>query len=260
MELKNIVKAVLAFLPRGIRNRAFLSLFRHGVGTMTGLVQHLQARGFEPKTAIDIGAFDGGWSRLARATFPEAAIVMLDGNPQNREQLQQAASEFANARSEIAALGSEDREAVTFYQLGTGSSILPELTGLAMNPVTVPMRRLDDVIPCVGQGPVLIKVDVQGYELEVLRGGPRVFGSAEAVVLEVSLLPYNLGAPLFADVVEFMATHGFVVFDFCGQHRRGDGAALFQADVAFARRGSRLIENSQSWLAESLAEQAVGSV
>jgi hypothetical protein len=41
--------------------------------------------------------------------------------------------------------------------------------------------------------------------------------ASEVVILEVALIPYNRNAPLFAEVVAFMANEGFRVFDFCGQ-------------------------------------------
>jgi hypothetical protein len=96
----------------------------------------------------------------------------------------------------------------------------------------------------------LLKLDVQGFELEVLRGGRRTLELSEVVIMEVSLLPYNDGAPLFADVVAFMNEEGFVLFDFCGQLRRESDRVLFQTDVPFARRGSHLRAPRKFWLSE----------
>lgn len=81
---------------------------------------------------------------------------------------------------------------------------------------------------------------MQGFELEVLRGGMSTLAQAELLVLETSLLPYNEGGPTFAEVIEFMNDAGFVAFDFCGQFRRQTDLALCQTDVAFVRRDSEL--------------------
>jgi hypothetical protein len=70
------------------------------------------------------------------------------------------------------------------------------------------------------------------------------------VILEVSLLPYNEGAPLFGEVVAFMAKAGFAVYDFCGQHRRQSDHALFQTDVVFVRADSSLRACKKFWLTE----------
>ena len=63
------------------------------------------------------------------------------------------------------------------------------------------------------QGPLLLKLDIQGFELEVLRGSRIALDFAEFVLLEVSTLNYNRGAPLVAEVLDFMNQRGFVLFD-----------------------------------------------
>ncbi len=94
---------------------------------------------------------------------------------------------------------------------------------------------------------MLLKVDVQGYELEVLRGGTRTLALAEVVLLEVSLLEYNQGAPLMPEVVAFMASAGFVPYDVCGQFRRETDNALCQIDIMFVRRESALRAKKPFW-------------
>ena len=54
------------------------------------------------------------------------------------------------------------------------------------------------------------------------------------MLLEVSLIPINNGAPLFSNVVEFMSSKSFKLFDFCSQIRRRDGV-LWQSDLMFIR-------------------------
>jgi hypothetical protein len=92
--------------------------------------------------------------------------------------------------------------------------------------------------------------NVQGFELEILKGGRKALGASEVVIMEASLLPYNEGAPLFADVVAFMHREGFSIYDFCGQNRRETDHALFQTDVVFARKESGLRARRKFWLKE----------
>ena len=89
-------------------------------------------------------------------------------------------------------LGPELRDAVPFHFSGTGSSVLEELTTFEKSETTLAMHRLDDVdigLP----GPLLLKLDVQGFELEVLNE-VRNTRRTEVILSEVSLLPYNKGA------------------------------------------------------------------
>jgi hypothetical protein len=96
----------------------------------------------------------------------------------------------------------------------------------------------------------LLKVDVQGYEIAVLQGGSQTLEGAEVLVLEVSLLEYNVGSPLFADVVDWMRNAGFFVYDICGYARRESDDALFQVDLMFVRENSVLRRRRPFWTQE----------
>ena len=94
--------------------------------------------------------------------------------------------------------------------------------------------------------PSFLKLDVQGYELEILKGGTNTLQSAEAVLMEVNLLALHDGAPLFHESAEYMGKHGFQVYDLCGLMRRPYDGALWQADVIFVRNSSPLV-SSRRW-------------
>jgi len=136
--------------------------------------------------------------------------------------------------------------------MGDGSSVFPEVTSFPRKTVSMATRTLDESIPELARSPMLVKLDVQGYELEVLKGSRRVLSLAEVVLLETALLTYNEGSPLFVEVVEFMADKGFVVFDFCGHARRQEDQALFQIDIVFVRERSLLRSRRKFWLEEQL--------
>lgn len=74
--------------------------------------------------------------------------------------------------------------------------------------------------------------------------------NSEFVVLEISTIPYNDEAPLFDDVVAFMASAGYVVFDICDRARRQTDDVRFQVDVLFARATSALRGRRKFWLNE----------
>jgi len=209
---------------------------------MPGLLENIRDNGFSPVTIIDIGANVGDWARMAASIFPSSRILMFDANPDNDQALRKTIGEIGS-RSEhfTTLLGPEKNDAVTFYKLGTGSSVLPELSTVEREAVTLPMDTLDNKAESTAlQVPLLMKLDVQGFELEVLAGGTRTLSLSDVVIMEVSLLPCNDGAPLFADIVAFMKEEGFVAFDFCGQSRRERDKVLLQTDVVFVRHDGRL--------------------
>jgi FkbM family methyltransferase len=212
----------------------------------------MKKNGLTPKTIIDVGANVGDWSRMVSQIFPSAQFFMVDGDPDNDSRLRSSAKDIGHGSEySISLLGPEEKDGVTFYKLGTGSSVLPELTTFGRSQVTLPMHTLDGFMAGRHyESPVLLKLDVQGFELEVLRGGAETLSRAEVVIMETSLIPYNENAPLLAEVVAFMAERGFVPFDFCGQLRRQTDDTLFQTDVAFARKDSIMRAPRKFWLKE----------
>jgi FkbM family methyltransferase len=217
-----------------------------GVIGLSSALSLLHENGFIPDLIVDVGANRGNWTLETSRVFPFASYILVDADPVNQVPLQGVCDSIPNSRFSIALLGPEHRDDMKFYQMGTGSSVLPERTQLSRNELTLAMTTLDSLVPSPS-GRILLKLDVQGYELEVLRGASEILAKAEMVVLECSLIEYNDGAPLFAEVVAFMNERNFVVYDFCGQMRRADDGALFQVDVVFARKDSALRRPFSRW-------------
>ncbi len=241
-------------MPHVLDSLEEVDKLRLGLPTMEGLLRTMQANGLQPGGIIDIGANAGDWSRMARSVFPGVPLLMVDGNPEMAQAIRATATECGAAAAVCALLGPDVRNDVPFHVLGTGSGVLPELTTFSREVRHLPMTTLDRVVEDATQAPLqaplLMKLDVQGFELEVLRGGSRTLGMAEVVILETSVLPYNEGAPTFEDVVAFMRTAGFSVSDFCGQFRRETDHALYITDVAFVRTNSALRAPKKFWLTE----------
>lgn len=124
--------------------------------------------------AVDVGAHVGIFTRYLAARFK--SVVAVEPDPANFECLEKNTATLANVTRVQCALGDENREAgiAPGDRRNTGNRQL-DLGGSG-----VPVRRLDDVSP---PGPGLVKIDVQGYELFVLRGGAAVIATARPVVI-----------------------------------------------------------------------------
>jgi FkbM family methyltransferase len=232
--------------PNRVKDRLLAGLSEHykyqrGMISMEASIGNLRRNGFEPGSIIDVGAFQGDWSRMVRRIYPQTPISMLEANPEQQPALLAAGEELGAAELHIALLGGKSAPSVPFHVMGTGSSVLPENTLFPRSVIELPMTTLDKVLS--GDqlpGPYFLKLDVQGYELEVLRGSEQVLRNTEAALLEVALIEYNQGAPLFAEVVGFMAARNFVVYDVSGYFRRESDDALFVVDLLFVRESSPL--------------------
>jgi hypothetical protein len=119
-----------------------------------------------------------------------------------------------------------------------GSSLYREVEQSDVNgkPRTVPAVTLDDLFEEKQlEGPLLLKVDVQGAELDVLAGAKRMLRHVEYVVLETALFQFYDGGPQLADVVAFMKERGFVVYEIMDVLFRPLDGAMSQVDLAFVK-------------------------
>jgi FkbM family methyltransferase len=219
-------------LSRGQREDASLP-------SVTGTLRYLRDWGFQPRTAVDVGAFCGDWTRLAKDVFPSCQIVMVEPQERRWLNLRDVCSECQDVSCEAVLLGASDGARVEFNEMSTGSSVFAEASPVSRTTVTKQTTTLDALVRARGwTGVDLLKLDVQGYELEVLKGAAQCLPTCEFVLLECSLIPINRGCPLIADVLAFMRERGFRLLDICAEHRRKD-AALWQTDLMFINERSR---------------------
>jgi len=237
---KRLFGAIMHRLPVGSRmKRDFLdvALFQLEEVAYT----RLRDQGFSPNGIIDVGAHNGDWIRSVRQIFPKPPALSVEAREEQRALLQSTCSELTDVEFVIALLGPDAKSAVEFQVHGTGSSLFSERSNAARTTRQVPMRTLDDVVAADRRlkPPIFLKLDVQGGELEVLRGGKRTLAMSEIVQIEVALLNYNEGAPLSAEVTAFMDAEGFAIYDLAG-FIRPTGIDLVQIDILFARKNSAL--------------------
>ena len=178
--------------------------------------------------------------------------MMVEANPRKEPTLAQVREHLGESVTySISLLGSQCADSAPFYLMSTGgSSMLSENTPFPRAIVNLPMKTLDDIVDESVRNPVFLKLDVQGYEIEVLRGAKQVLTKTEVILTEISLIEYNTGAPLFAEVVAWMRDCGFVAYDICGYARRESDNALFQIDVIFVREQSALRATKPFWKRE----------
>ena len=210
--------------------------------------------GFRPKYVLDVGANSGAFSNEAWGVFgafdPPPLVLMFEGAAARAPALAAVGFDFI-----LAVMGACTQPVDWFASdtAHTGNSVLRENSAhfAAIAPAREVMRRLDDLLAAaptlaatggVLDGPVLLKLDVQGYELEVLKGATRVLAATEMLLLEVAVLPYNKGSPLVTEVLAAVGALGFDVLDLTEVHGAGPRNQLLQLDFSFVRRSSPLFQ------------------
>jgi FkbM family methyltransferase len=197
----------------------------------------LKALGFAPATIYDIGAYRGGWTRLAAEVFPSASFVLFEANADNAAHLAAAGLRYFTV-----ALSVEDGEKPLFLPRegdATGTSLYRENSAHydAGNLVVrkVATARLDTLLVAERLPPAdLIKIDVQGAELDVIAGGKTALSRCEVLIIELSLASYNKEAPLIGETLPAITQLGFRCVDICELHR-ADAGNVLQADFLFVK-------------------------
>lgn len=175
-------------------------------------------------TLVDIGARWGAnerWHRLSEI----AEIICFEPDHEECERLE--ATRPPNVRYLATGLSDTAGERDLFVTLEPACSSnlepIPELhehyPGLAIiRPITkttMPCRRLDDVLAEQGVSRVAaMKLDTQGSELSILRGGERTLATCSLVDIEVEFNPIYRRQALFCDVDRFLRDRGFVLWRF----------------------------------------------
>lgn len=205
--------------------------------SMSDILARVSRLGFRPETVIDVGVASGT-PDLYQA-FPNAFHLLIEPLVEFDAEIQ-SSLRSRRGKAVFAAATSVDGQLQIHVHTEhlDGSSILCEEMGADFDGVvrTVPSVRIDTVVEENAlQGPFLVKVDVQGAEIEVLNGAKQVLADSELLLLEVSLFEFMKQSAQLFEVVSYMQDAGFVVYDIYGQHHRPLDGALGQCDIAFVK-------------------------
>jgi FkbM family methyltransferase len=207
---------------------------------MPAVVAHYRDLGFVPNVVFDVGVGPG--TPDLYEGFPHARLVLVEPLEEWRPHFEWV-ERTRQTDTIMAAAGSVPGEVDIFVNRAPWcSSIYGGLRGGDSDGTrrSVPVVRLDDIaIEHELVGPFVVKVDVEGAELEALSGALEVLRTTELVLIEVSLFEFIPGAPQFHDVVSWMHDHGFAVADFFDAHNRLLDGALARMDVAFVQEDGR---------------------
>jgi FkbM family methyltransferase len=251
--VKKIINRILSIANIEIRRiDPFLpgSPNRPPYGSFRSVLEDYKARGFVCNSIVDIGAHTGSWSRLSKSIFRDAKHYLIEPLFEMQPKLEEFCNEFPDSKYFMNGAGSKDDYlTLTVYENLAGSTFIPDkeiIYDHAFKKRSVKVVTINGLLDNNEiEIPELIKIDVQGFELEVLRGATKLLGTTELIMLEVSLYDFE-GLPLFAEVVDFMDKNGYVVYDFAEFSRRPYDGALGQCDVIFAKKNG-FLRKHQSW-------------
>ncbi len=207
------------------------------------------------RSVLDVGANEGQFARQIQRIFPEADLYLFEPLPIALTQLQQWADRQNQERQRVhvfpVAVGDRATSIPIQQHLyfSASSSILPTTNHCQdlypitrkQTTVTVPQRTLDQVLAELPTAPameMLIKLDVQGYEDRVIRGGMTTLQRAIACIVEISIDRLYEGQAGFQDIFQLLTQLGFDYIGNVDQVHGADGRVIF-LNAVFCRRDGR---------------------
>jgi FkbM family methyltransferase len=211
----------------------------YGMMRWRSFLQHC----FVPGVFYDVGANDPysreGQQTVYKPLMPTTKFYLFEAMAKHEPSLGRSGEPYT-----LGVLDSADGVEKVFYESsayapGTGDSLYLERTDayaadavIATRHVT---RRIDGLVDELKWPlPDFIKLDTQGSELDILRGGPNVLAHARGLQIECNLQRYNEGAPMLSEIVAFAEAAGFRIYDIA-QFHFNKKQELLQADVIFVR-------------------------
>lgn len=194
------------------------------------------------KQVVDIGANCGQFALISRQCFPDARIDSFEPLSEPADRFEKVFAGDANTHLHRCAIGSE-KTTMTIHvsERDDSSSLLPigrtqsELfphTGereVRQTPV-LPLHEAmdgDDL-----SSPALLKIDVQGFELEVLKGCRSMLDRFSCIYVECSFMELYEGQALAYEVIDYLSQHGFRMSGVYNMTYDKKGIAI-QADFLF---------------------------
>ena len=213
---------------------------------LPNLAPYLQAQffqciknlGFNPSHIVDVGANRGTWTRNAFQYFPDAYFSMFE--PQAylsgsfTDLLKNPKIKF-HAKGVGPSSGMMDLTTADRDDSFSFSFTAEQAKAFGVRQVKAPVVTLDEFLPTLGlPQPELVKIDAEGWDLEVLKGAESTIANAEVVLMEAAVMN-KFFKNTIADVICEMNVRGFVVFDITDLNRTQKHHALWLVEIAFVK-------------------------
>ena len=198
-------------------------------------LKKLKSFGFEPINILDIGANKGKWSLLVKKkVFPLANYTLIEAI--DYDELS-SINNFSNMTSMIILLDEKVGKVIWNEMRNTGDSIYKENTSYFDDCKKI--ERDTTTLDIAFQDKKyfdLIKIDCQGAEIPILKGGKNTILNTSVIILEMPFMgEYNIGVPNFFEHIKYMDEIGYQVYDIIEMHRAED--ILIQIDIIFLKKG-----------------------
>lgn len=200
---------------------------------------------FTPNVIYDIGASTLHWTKAAKNVWPNSQLCAFDAI-EEAEKLYKS----KNIKYNIGVISDQDNKIVKFYEnkenpagnsyykeIGHPNSVnvYPENSYIERKAMTLEtiVKRNNFLLPD------LVKIDVQGAELDILNGGMNIINNAKYLIIELQNVEYNRGAPLENVTIDYLQSNGWEIVESKFSNNGPD------ADYLFINKNYRISNNNE---------------
>jgi len=181
----------------------------------------------KPSVIYDIGSCVLHWTNQAKTIFPYSEIILF-------EAMDEVEFLYSGYRYNLGVLSDVDNKPIDFYQnleFPGGNSYYREIGHPDSEKLfTTPVKKIAKTLTSVVKDknfplPDLVKIDVQGCELDILKGGLEIINNAKYLIVELQRVEYNKGAPMAHETILFLENNGWRLVTpepFCDNGPDGD--------------------------------------
>lgn len=209
------------------------------------MISHIKKLGINPVTFIDVGANRGMLSKTVNYLFPECKIYCFEPIQSCFNELLNLEKTTSNLKVFNCAISDFIGEAeFNESEYDYSSSLLkmaekhkiafPQTKSISTYKVNV--YKLDYFNNQMKLNPpVMLKLDVQGAELNVIRGADRILEKVDFILCELSISELYINQPLVSDIIIKLKEKGFYLFDIIELNRDPKNSELLQFDALFKK-------------------------
>lgn len=232
-KIKNAVRVTLKVFGKRLTNyHSSAKPYDDGVAFLKTLSDHID-------WIVDVGVADGTPDLTKSFPYKDFNYLLVEANPQFFPYLDSVTEKYPGTAIAEKCFCGESEGTVNFFVDSTGRGSSRYLIEGVKETIETNVHKLDTLCEKNNvKGSILLKIDVEGAEMEVLRGAEQVLKRCEFVVVESWInTENNESESSFLSLIEFMNQQSFVVFDFFGGHCYETGV-LKMMDVVFVKKDS----------------------
>lgn len=206
---------------------------------MSDALLHLKKQDFNPLVVIDVGVAHG--TPELYKCFPKAKHLLVEPVKEFTPYIEKIMTPYDYELAQVAAGSKKGSMTIYVKPSAEWSSMYKEKSnsGIQEVPRMVQVLTLDELCEERAlKGPYLLKLDVEGAEMDVMDGACKIMEMTDVVILEVTFIARLVNAPEFTDIIKYMDNLGFVTYDIYDLITRGEDEFLFQANITFVKRDS----------------------